>query len=269
VLLISDLSSRSSPVPALSSESPHSLFSVLTIPFFFFSSDRSHLALTSLSPPLSSPFPPSRLLSPPQGCFSFPQGRFPPPSRSLPPLRDQIFDPPPLRFDFFPLSPRFFFHSQLPFPLQLGFSVPPTPARSVPLERVSSPHSLFYFIFLFVLQSRFLSEFRPVASSRVSPVPDATPPDASPSPLQVSGLCFFLRCPDQSWLLPPPLPLPAHPLPKKRGTKIDGDEDEPASPPHPRPVASSRVSPVPDAIPPDALPSPLQVSGLCFFFAMS
>ena len=30
---------------------------------------------------------------------------------------------------------------------------------------------------------------------------------------------FFLQCPDQSQLLPPPLPLPAHPLPKKCNAK--------------------------------------------------
>jgi len=89
VLLISDLSSKSSPVPALSSESPHLLFSVLTTRFFFsvltiafplfrldsvplgrFSPSRVVFLLPgSLSPPPGS-------LSPFLGCFFLLLGRF-------------------------------------------------------------------------------------------------------------------------------------------------------------------------------------------------
>ena len=97
VLLISDLSSRSSPVPVLSSESPPLLFSVLTC-FFFFQFWLVGLLPALLSPcsanlsPLLGHFSPSQGHSPPSKSFPPPQGWFPPPSRSFPPLKDRFFE---------------------------------------------------------------------------------------------------------------------------------------------------------------------------------
>ena len=115
VLLISDLSSRSSPVPALSSKSPPSLFSVLTSQFFF-QFCRLDFCPTSLSPcsanlsPLLGHFSPSQGHFPPSKSFPPPQGWFPPPSRLFPPLKDQFFENPHphLQHDFPPSCCHFF-----------------------------------------------------------------------------------------------------------------------------------------------------------------
>ena len=125
VLLISDLSSRSSPVPAFSSESPHSLFFSSNQLLSFFSVLASwtlpevafpHSANLS---PLLGRFPPSQGCSPPLKVILPPSKSFPPPSW------DQFFRKsalPPCSTIFSPSFP-LFFCSQFSFSLNFSSSM--------------------------------------------------------------------------------------------------------------------------------------------------
>ena len=113
--LADPVQSQPSPVSPLTC-----FFQFWPFPFFFFSSDWSHLALTSLSPPLSSPFPLSRLLSPPQGHFSFLKVAFPPPQGRFLPSGIKFSIPPPCGSIFFPSHPDFFFTYNFLFPRSLA-----------------------------------------------------------------------------------------------------------------------------------------------------